>query len=200
MMRQLSRTIGWAVISVLALTSASAQAVRKPNAKERKAVLDGLRVRVQKELGQKVVFRVDDIRIYKTWSFMRGQPLSPSGKVIDYKKTIYKEALKEGLFDDWVCAVLKRKNNKWIIVRYVLGATDVAYDGWDQELGLPRALFGLPPRVEEAAIYRSLSVRKRVQKFGSSLPNLQRANPRTLNSRAIANFWTWASPSAKNHV
>ncbi|MBK7996108.1 MAG: hypothetical protein IPK14_22850 [Blastocatellia bacterium] len=72
---------------------------------------------------------------------MRGQPQGVDGKAIDYKVTPYREALEEGLFDDGICALLHKEAGKWKVVVYVIGATDVAWDGWDKEYKAPQAIF-----------------------------------------------------------
>lgn len=72
---------------------------------------------------------------------MRGVPQRPGGKRMNYEGTPYEEAIKEGAFDDWVCALLRKERDKWRVVRYVIGATDVAYEGWDEEFNAPSDIF-----------------------------------------------------------
>ena len=45
------------------------------------------------------------------------------------------------LFDIGVMALLRHDGARWQIVEYVIGPSDVAWDGWRQERHLPRQLF-----------------------------------------------------------
>jgi hypothetical protein len=107
----------------------------------RKAVLDGLRPEVERDLKQKVRFKVDLIRTSGPWAFVRGTPVRPDGRPVDYRRTRHEEARRAGAFDDWFCALLKRSGRRWKPVRVVIGATDVPYVEWPREFGAPKALF-----------------------------------------------------------
>jgi len=113
----------------------------KANSAERKLILDALRSPVESELKKTVLFKVDHLKALGEWAFMRGVPLRPDGKKMDYKGTPYEEAIKEGIFDDWICALLRREKGKWRVVIYTIGATDVAYEGWDEEYKAPKEIF-----------------------------------------------------------
>src|SRR5262245_22461962 len=65
----------------------------KPGSAERKAIMDALRVPVEKELKKKVVFKVDHLKVLKDWAFLRGVPQQPNGKPMDYKGTAHQEAI-----------------------------------------------------------------------------------------------------------
>ncbi len=118
----------------------------KPGSQERKAIMDALRVPIEKDLKQKVIFKVDTLRVQKDWAFLGGVPLRENGKPIDYRKTHYRDAFESDAFDDSVYALLKKSKKGWRVKAFVIGATDVAWDGWDKEFGAPRAIFGFPPR------------------------------------------------------
>jgi hypothetical protein len=113
----------------------------KPNSIERKQILDALRPSVEIELKKSVVFKVDHLKVLNDWAFMRGVPQRPDGKRMDYKGTPYEEAIKEGVFDDWVCALMRKEKGRWRVVRYAIGATDVVYEGWDKEYKAPAEIF-----------------------------------------------------------
>ena len=129
----------------------SGRARRRPRAPaahalsaERARILNALRVPVAKELKRPVVFRVDYLKVRGDWAFLRGVPRQPGGKPMEYRGTPYEQARKEGVFDDWICALLRRQrpgSGPWRVVRYAIGATDVAYEGWDREFGAPSAIF-----------------------------------------------------------
>ena len=108
---------------------------------ERKLILNALRLPVEKELKQKVVFKVDHLKVQGGWAFLRGVPRQADGGTMDYRRTKYQGLKEGGVFDDWICALLREREGKWVVVRYVIGATDVVYEGWDQEFKAPAAIF-----------------------------------------------------------
>lgn len=113
----------------------------KAGSAERKAIMDSLRVPVQKGLLKPVIFKVDHLKVQDGWAFMRGVPQQPGGKPMNYKGTEYEQAQKDGAFDDGICALLRKQGAKWQVVRFVIGATDVVYIGWDEEFKAPSAIF-----------------------------------------------------------
>ena len=108
---------------------------------ERKAILRALRVPVQKELKRQPLFKVDHLKVQEQWAFLRGVLQQLGGKPMNYKGTPYQEAIRLGVFDDWICALLHKQHGKWQVVTYVIGATDVAYDGWDKQYQAPASIF-----------------------------------------------------------
>jgi hypothetical protein len=112
-----------------------------PGSAERKAILDTLRAPVEKELDQKVVFKIDHFAVLGEWAFVRGVPQRPDGTAVDYSRSRYQEAIDEGVFDDWFCALLRKRGGEWNVVTYSIGATDVAWEPWSEEHGAPRAIF-----------------------------------------------------------
>ena len=119
----------------------SAPYTPKPGSAARKALMDALRVPIEKKLKQPVIFKVDLLKVQGNWAFMRGAPLQKNGKPMDYRNTVFAEDIKEGAFDDSVCALFKRQKGKWKLVTHALGHTDVAWDTWDDDYGAPRAIF-----------------------------------------------------------
>jgi hypothetical protein len=132
-----------ALAVLCAAAAASAQEARTPapGSAERKALTDALRAPVERELRQKVVFKIDHLKTLGGWAFLRGVPQRPGGGKVDYNSTAYRRRIEDGVFDDWVCALLRKKAGKWQVVKYVIGATDVVYEGWDAEHGAPSAIF-----------------------------------------------------------
>lgn len=119
-------------------------AAMTPGNAERRAILEALRVPVRKQLkGRAVVFKVDRLAVRDGWAFMTGIPQQPNGKPIDYRGTPFQEARDAGAFDDGICALLRRdkKTGRWRVIQYVIGATDVPWDGWDRQYKAPSALF-----------------------------------------------------------
>jgi hypothetical protein len=116
----------------------------KPGSKERKAIMDTLRVPVEKDLKKKVVFKVDTLNVLGEWAFLRGVPQQPDGKPMNYKGTVYQQALEDGAFDDGISALLRKVKGKWKVITYVIGATDVTWATWHEDYKAPRAILGLP--------------------------------------------------------
>src|SRR5689334_14376966 len=102
-----------AFILVTLCLSASAQTYTpKQGSAERKALMDALRVPVEKDLGKKVVFKIDHLKLQGDWAFMRGVPQQPNGARMDYRGTAYQQAIKAGFFDDWICALWRNRNGR----------------------------------------------------------------------------------------
>ncbi len=126
-----------------AFEGAGAQASSTPRqgGAERRAILDALRVPVQKDLKQKVVFVVDRLKVQGDWAFLRGAPRGLNDRPIDYRKTPFAETIRAGAFDDGIVALLHRKGRKWRVVQYAIGATDVPWVDWGKRFKAPSAIF-----------------------------------------------------------
>jgi hypothetical protein len=111
------------------------------NSAERKQIMDALRVPVEKELKQNVIFKVNDLKIFGDWAFLGGEPMAKSGGKPDYRGTKYEDDVKSDIFDNNIFALLKKKGGRWTIVVYYLGCTDVCYAGWWKEHGAPKEIF-----------------------------------------------------------
>lgn len=107
---------------------------------ERKAILDALRIPVERELNQKIIFSADDFNVLANWAFVSGKPQSENGGQPDYSGTKYEEAYSEGAFDDNFFALLKRTNGKWRVVTFAIGCTDVCYSDWAKRFKAPNLI------------------------------------------------------------
>src|SRR5687768_10687331 len=67
---------------------------------ERKAILDALRVPVEKELKQKVQFSIGHFNVSGTWAFLSGEPQDASGNRPNYEGTEFQEAIEADMFDN----------------------------------------------------------------------------------------------------
>ncbi len=141
----MARRAMWTVILACALGAAGAAAPRSTTltvgGAQRRAILNAVRTPVEKELKQKVRFRVDHLRSDGEWAFFFGAPQSAGGRAPDYRKTRYREAVAAGAFDNGVSALLRKRGGRWRLLTYVLGATDVPWEGWPKRYGAPRRLF-----------------------------------------------------------
>ncbi len=123
--------------------SVFAQTVNSPakSSAERTAILNALRVPVEKELKQKIQFSIQTIKTQGNWAFVNGEPQNASGGEPDYKNTPYHDAIENGTFDNNFQALLKKTGGKWKVVTYAVGCTDVCWLGWDKEFKAPKAIF-----------------------------------------------------------
>lgn len=131
------------VVLMAILTCAVAQSVLRPGVgtPQRKALLDALRPAVEKDLGLRVKFQVEQIGVLGNWAYVYARPLPLSGKRIDYLKTKYKTDVLEGAFEDGACALFKKTSSKWKLVVYTIGGTDAPYQDWAQKYKIPSRLF-----------------------------------------------------------
>lgn len=108
---------------------------------ERKAILDALRIPVERELKQKIVFNIDNFKVLGNWAFVSGDPQTSEGGRPDYRDTPYQEAVDSDMFDNNFFALLKRTGGKWRVVTRAIGCTDVCYAGWWKDHKAPKAIF-----------------------------------------------------------
>lgn len=133
------------LLLVLACAGAFAQGqpyTPPPGSVERQMILSALRPVIEKELKQEVIFRVDQLKVLQGWAFMMLAPQRPDGGPVDLSETRYREADEAGAFDNSVIALMRWQGNRWRVVQYVIGATDVPYEGWPRRYRAPRAIFG----------------------------------------------------------
>ncbi len=124
-------------------SSALGQRVYTPDrgSAERKAILDALRVPVERDLKQKIVFATDHFNVSGTWAFLGGTPQTPSGGQPNYRGTRYQEARSAGFFDNNFFAILRKTSGQWRVVTYAIGCTDVCYADWWRRHKAPKAIF-----------------------------------------------------------
>lgn len=140
------RSLGTLIILLLSFCSAEISAQNQPytpekGSPERKAIVDALRVPVERKLHQPVIFKIDHLKVMNGWAFLLGAPRRPDGDMIDYRKTPFREAYEGGAFGDDVMGLLHKQSGRWRVVANVVGATDVAYEGWDRKYHAPAAIF-----------------------------------------------------------
>jgi hypothetical protein len=119
------------------------QAVHTPEkgSAERKEILDALRVPVERDLKQPIIFAIDNFNVLGNWAFIGGTPQTPDGGKPDYSRTKYADALQAGAFDNNVFALLKKTAGRWKVVTHQIGCTDVCYAVWWRQYRAPKAVF-----------------------------------------------------------
>ena len=139
----MKRVLPITLVLIAAAVAASAQSVYTPDkgSPERKAILDALRVPVERDLKQKIVFISEKFNIQGTWAFLSGRPTKPDGSDPDLKNTAWDGA--EDAFDHNYFALLKKTGGKWKVVKYAIGCTDVCYGEWWKEARAPKTIFDM---------------------------------------------------------
>lgn len=124
-------------------TGVRAQTVYEPEkgSPERKAILDALRIPVERDLKQKIVFVADNFKVQGTWAFVGGSPQSANGEAPDYSRTKYADAYESGAFDNNFFALLRKTSGRWKVTTYAIGCTDVCYADWWRRYRAPKAIF-----------------------------------------------------------
>lgn len=105
----------------------------------RKAILNALRVPVERDMKQKIVFVADDFKVLGNWAFVSGRPTTPSGDKPNLRGTAWDG--NEDMFDNNFFGLLKNDGKKWKVVAYALGCTDVCYADWWSRYKAPKAIF-----------------------------------------------------------
>jgi hypothetical protein len=113
----------------------------EPSSPERKAILDTLRAPVEKELKQKVVFRIGRLKVQNGWAFLEGVPQQPDGKPVNYRMTRYQGAIEAGMFDDGILALLRKEKSGWRVIVYDIGSTDYAATNWQEKYKASPGIF-----------------------------------------------------------
>ncbi len=133
----------FALVVLTGTFTVSTQSVHTPGkgSPERKAILNALRVPVERDLGQKVTFVTKHLNVLGTWAFVGSDPLNANGGEINYGKTKYAEQVADGAFDGNVFAILRKRSGKWRITKYQIGCTDVCYSDWWRTYRAPKAIF-----------------------------------------------------------
>jgi hypothetical protein len=113
----------------------------QPNSSKRKAIVDTLRAPVEKELKQKVVFRIRRLKMQNGWAFLQGVLQQPDGKPVNYRNTRHQPAIEFDAFDDGILALLRKEKGGWRVVAYDVGSTDYPSPHWQQKYEAPPGIF-----------------------------------------------------------
>lgn len=119
----------------------SAQYTPDSGSDERKAIMDGLRIRVKSVLKKPVIFRVGSLRVKDGWAVISAELLKPDGSAFDWSGTKYERAWRKGDdFEGGVQALLRKRGNVWQVLDYALDATDYSMGEACRKRKCPSAL------------------------------------------------------------
>lgn len=108
---------------------------------ERRAIMDAARLPIERELGQRVIFLVSELRSDGAWCYLEAEPLTPDGGKLDWSATPYAADRANDRMSELVMVLLRRQDGGWQAVDYVIGPTDVFWYNWVDGYGLPERLF-----------------------------------------------------------
>lgn len=127
------------ITAFVAVVSAQAVYTPKADSAERKAILAALRVPVEKDFKQKIVFVVDTLNSNGNWAYIGGTPQKPGGGNPDLAGTKFAEY--EDAYDHNFFGLLRKTSGKWRVVTYAIGCTDVCFADWATTHKAPKAIF-----------------------------------------------------------
>ncbi len=132
----------FAMVLLCGMAANAQQTVIHPKAGDpiRKTLFNAMRPAFEKDLNQKVIFKVDEIRVYQNWAYVGGEPLRPDQGPLDYKRTKYAGAVQAEIFGYDYSALLHKINGSWKLVTFDIGATDVVYADWWKRFRAPKAV------------------------------------------------------------
>lgn len=139
----LKKLIIYSAVIIAACSSIAAQSAYTPEkgSAERTAILNALRIPVERDLKQKIVFAADHFKVQGNWAYLSGTPQTTSGGRPNYRNTKYWDAVDSEAFDHNFFALLKKTGGKWKVTVYAIGCTDVCYADWWSEFKAPKAIF-----------------------------------------------------------
>ena len=130
-----------ALVTLAFAAEAVAQRVYTPEkgSAERSAILAALRVPVEKDFKQKIVFVIDNFNVQGTWAFVSGTPQTADGEAPDLRGTVFEG--EEDFYDNNFFGLLRKTSGKWRVVTVAIGCTDVCYATWWRDHRAPKAIF-----------------------------------------------------------
>lgn len=137
----MNRALTTFILILLISTAVSAQAVYspKPGSAERKAILEVVRVPVEKVMKQKVVFVVHYMNVQGTWAYTSGYFQRPDGTEPSIAGTIFEGD--EDVFENNFFGLLRKTGGKWRLVTHAVSCTDVCSSDWWSRYKAPKAIF-----------------------------------------------------------
>lgn len=134
-------------LSLLALAAVPARAaeVWSParGSPERARILDAARPVFEREVGGPVEFVVTTLNVMDGWAYGDVRLQRPGGTPIDWRRTPFADSFREGVLEtEHNLFLLAWRDGAWTPVEHAIGPTDVAWDWWRQQRGLPAELFG----------------------------------------------------------
>jgi hypothetical protein len=135
---------GWCLILTFASAFFAQESVATTPAvdsTERMAIMNTLRLPIEKELKQKIQFTIKHFKATDTWAFIHGEPLTLKLVKPDYTGTRYQKAVDDGAFENNYQALLRKTAGKWRLIAYQIGCKDVCWLDWEKKHKAPKVIF-----------------------------------------------------------
>ncbi len=103
---------------------------------------------IGRALNQPVNMNLETFERSGDFAWVVAHPRLADGAAIDWTITPYAAQAREGALDgDGVtyALLIKRENDRWSVLEFAIGPTDVAWLDWPARHGAPPELMGLPP-------------------------------------------------------
>lgn len=106
----------------------------------RAAIMDSIRIPVERELGPPVLLTVTALNVEGAWAFASVKAIRPDGK-LDWSRTRYARAMASGGMSDSILALLRANGDRWTVAEFALGPTDVPWISWSAKHHIPQKFF-----------------------------------------------------------
>ena len=108
----------------------------------RAELLDAARPIFEEETGGPIEFVVHRLNVIDKWAYAAVKLQRPGGVPIDWSRTKFAADYAHDMFQtEHHMVLLRNLGNGWAVIEYAIGPTDVAWDDWRVQHGLPRDLF-----------------------------------------------------------
>ena len=112
------------------------------DSKDRKEILEALKKKVKPGLKLLPKLVVNHLYVKSGFAYFVGHVKDGDGKDIDFSKTSYKDEVDAGVFGgDNTNALLKKSGDKWKVLTFVIGPSDVPWGCWWKEFKAPKEIF-----------------------------------------------------------
>lgn len=135
------RLPAFALLLALSLSPLSAEKEHTPKAgsKERTALLNAVRDPLEDHVFQRVIFRVQHLKVKGDWAFLLATARTLEDKPLDYKGTALEAESIDT--DEAVVALLRKKRDRWYVVTSGYFTTDVWWLDLDKRYRAPKEIF-----------------------------------------------------------
>ena len=130
----------FSLIFIAGFASSQGATTPKSGSAERKAILDAIRPRIERDLKLKVKFEVHHMKVSSGFAFVMAQPILTNGKRIDWRKTKYAQAYKDGYFGQTALALLKKSGKSWRVLEYEFGGSHMPAVEWVRDHHAPKSI------------------------------------------------------------
>lgn len=136
-----SRIIAGLAATALSAILSSAFAYEPPRGSPvRAAILNSIRIPVERELGPPVLLTITALNVQGSWAFASVKAMRPDGS-LEWSRTRYARAMTSGEMSDSILALLRANGDRWNITEFAFGPTDVPWISWSAKHHIPQKFF-----------------------------------------------------------